>query len=415
MSTASSTTLPSVKSEYPDRNERNLSLRRAHDEENPLPPVIDGETKEKDIPDHDAFLVDWDDGEKANPKNWTSTYKSWITFQLGMLALSASLGSSIISPAEDAITSYTGISAEVGVLVISLYIFGFAFGPLVWAPVSEIWGRRWSMIPALVGLGLFSIGTAVSSNAQSIIICRFFSGLFGSAPVSNVSAALGDIWAPKARGIAVTFYAVAVVGGPTVGPIIGSALVVNPNLGWRWTEYILAIWVFTVTVMAYFFLPEMYTPYLLKRKAQRLRKETGDSRYHHPHEDVKIDVKSIVTKHFTRPIVMLTTEPMVTCIALYASFVYGLLYMTLEVFPIVFLQNREWSLVVSTLPFLGLFVGVIAAVFVNLANQPRYSRMVDANGGKPVPEARLLPMVFGGVLVSSHRLCCNLCCLQAHL
>ena len=67
-------------------------------------------------------------------------------------------------------------------------------------------------------LGLVSIGTATSKNAASIFITRFFGGVFGSAPVSNVSAALGDIWSPKARGMAVTFYAVAVVGGPTLGP-----------------------------------------------------------------------------------------------------------------------------------------------------------------------------------------------------
>lgn len=399
MSTSSSTTLQSTKSESPYQGEPDLdhSPQRPHDIENPLPTAEDKEVnKEKE--EHDPFLVGWDDGEKANPRNWTTTYKSWITFQLGMLALCASLGSSIISPAEQTIANYTGISSEVAVLTIALYILGFAFGPLVWAPVSEIWGRRWSMLPALVGLALFSIGTATSQNAQSIIICRFFSGLFGSAPVSNVSAALGDIWMPKARGIAVTFYAVAVVGGPTIGPVIGAALVINKNLGWRWTEYILAIWVATVTVMAYFFLPEMYAPYLLKKKAQRLRKETGDSRYHHPHEEMKLDVKSVVTKHLTRPVRMLITEPMVTCIALYASFVYGLLYMTLEVFPIVFEQNRGWPLVTSTLPFLALFVGVLVAVLVNLANQPRYARLVDANNGRPVPEARLLPMVFGGFL-----------------
>src|SRR5664279_1365522 len=98
------------------------------------------------------------------------------------------------------------------------------------------------MLPALFVLGLFSIGTAVGKNAATIFITRFFAGLFGSAPVSNVSAALGDIYDPKARGTAITFYAVAVVGGPTLGPIIGSALVVNPHLGWRWTEYIEAIW-----------------------------------------------------------------------------------------------------------------------------------------------------------------------------
>jgi hypothetical protein len=39
---------------------------------------------------------------------------------------------------------------------------------------------------------IFSIGTAVSKNAASVLITRFFGGVFGSAPVSNVSAALGQ-------------------------------------------------------------------------------------------------------------------------------------------------------------------------------------------------------------------------------
>jgi len=43
-------------------------------------------------------LVQWEEGDKANPLNWTTAYKSWITFQLGMLALAASAGSSITSP-----------------------------------------------------------------------------------------------------------------------------------------------------------------------------------------------------------------------------------------------------------------------------------------------------------------------------
>lgn len=175
----------------------------------------------------------------------------------------------------------------------------------------------------------------------------------------------------------------------------------NPHLGWRWTEYIEAIWVFASTIIAIIFLPELYGPVLLKRKAQRLRRETGDERWYHPHEDVRPNPREIVTKHFTRPIKMLTTEPMVTCIALYASFVYALLYLTLEVFPIVFLEERGWGTVVSTLPFLGLFVGVVAAVGINLGNQPHYRKAVKKAGGKPVPEARLPPMAIGGVLFTA--------------
>jgi sugar phosphate permease len=247
-------------------------------------------------------------------------------------------------------------------------------------------------------LGLFSIGTATSKTAASIFITRFFGGLFGSAPVSNVSAALGDLWSPKVRGTAITFYALAVVGGPTIGPTIGAALLVSPHLGWRWTEYIEAIWTFAIVGLCFFFLPEVYGPVLLKRKAQRLRKETGNEALYHPQEHIQLSFKTIFTKHLARPLLMLTTEPMVTCIAFYASFVFALLYLTLEVFPIVFQERRGWSPVVGTLPFLGLFVGVLAAVFVNLANQPRYARISDAAKGKPVPEARLAPMAFGGVV-----------------
>lgn len=144
--------------------------------------------------------------------------------------------------------------------------------------------------------------------------------------------------------------------------------------------------------------PEMYAPVLLKWRAERLRKETGNQALYHPHERMKLDLKTIVTKHFSRPILMLLTEPMVTAIALYASFVYGLLFLTLEVFPIVFEEHRHWSPVVGSLPFLGLFVGVLSAVGVNLANQPRYKRISDAAQGRPVPEARLAPMAIGGIL-----------------
>lgn len=276
----------------------------------------------------DRIKVEWDENDPANPFNFSFAKKCFMTFQLGMLALAPSFGSSVISPANPVIAQRFGISEEVTVLTISLYILGFAVGPTIWAPISEVWGRRISMLPPLVCLGLFSIGTAVSTNPQSIFITRFFGGVFGSSSVSNVSAALGDFWSREARGTAVSLYAVMVVGGPTLAPIVGSVL--TEKVSWRWTEYVEAILTFAVLTLAFFCLPEMYGPVLLKRKAQARRKKTGDDRYYHPHEDIKLDFKSIVTKQLSRPLIMLVTEPMVTCIAVYASYVYALLYMTLE-------------------------------------------------------------------------------------
>ncbi|KAL8729157.1 MAG: hypothetical protein Q9166_004896 [cf. Caloplaca sp. 2 TL-2023] len=365
------------------------TLGEPHDEEDQAPaPTKD----EKEV-----YRVDWEPNDPENPQNWRTAYRGWLTFQLCMLALAASLGSAIISPAENAIAKYAHISPEVATLSLSLYVLGFAFGPLLWAPISEVWGRNISMLPAMFCLAVFSIGTATSKTPAAIFITRFFGGLFGSASVSNVSAAIGDLWAPKQRGTAVTFYAICVMGGPTLGPVVGSSLTVS-HLGWRWTEYIEAIWVFFISMLGLFALPESYGPLLLKRKAIRLRKSTGNQVYWHPHEEVRLDFKSIVTKEISRPLRMLFIEPMVTCIALYASFVYGILYLTLEVFPIVFKEIRGWKLVISTLPFLALFVGVLFSAAINLANQPRYMRIVDQNKGRPVPEARLPPMLLGGVL-----------------
>ncbi|OJJ43873.1 hypothetical protein ASPZODRAFT_73588 [Penicilliopsis zonata CBS 506.65] len=361
-----------------------------------VPPSTEGVKDDKE-----AFLVRFEKDDPEDPKNWHPYYRAWLAVEMGMLALLGSVGSSIITPAEPVLSVYLGVDRETSVLVLSLFVLGFSFGPLVFAPISEVYGRKWSMLPAVFGLGVLSIATAVSKNAASVFVTRFLGGVFGAAPMSNVSAALGDIYPPQTRGVPMAFMAMCIVGGPTIAPLIGAALTVNPHLGWRWTEYIEAIMAFIVLVISFFFLPETYAPVLLKRKARRLRESTGDQRYWHPSEKDRVTLNNIVTKHLSRPLLMFFTEPMVTCIAFYASFVYGLLFLTLEVFPIVFEDHRGWSTVVSTLPFLGIFVGVIFALFVNIANQPRYAKAVAANKGRAVPEARLPPMILGGALFST--------------
>jgi hypothetical protein len=79
--------------------------------------------------------------------------------------------------------------------------------------------------------------------------------------------------------------------------------------------------------------------------------------------------------------------------------VFGILFLTLEVFPIVFSELRGWRLVPSSLAFLGSFVGILLALFVNIGNQPRYKRISRAAGGRPVPEARCPPMAIGGAFM----------------
>jgi MFS family permease len=141
------------------------------------------------------------------------------------------------SPAIGQISVDFHVGNEVALLGLSLLLAGFGLGPLIWAPLSEVYGRRPAvMIPYFIA-GVFSIGTATAKDIQTVMITRFFAGFFGSAPVTNTGGVLGDIWNPKHRGIALVGYAFAVVGGPTLGPIAGGAIV-QSYLRWRWTEYV---------------------------------------------------------------------------------------------------------------------------------------------------------------------------------
>lgn len=78
------------------------------------------------------------------------------------------------------------------------------------------------------------IGVATAENIQTVLLCRFFAGLMASAPISNVAGSLADIYDDKSRGLAVVLYSIAVIGGPTLGPLVGAAIT-NSYLGWRFT------------------------------------------------------------------------------------------------------------------------------------------------------------------------------------
>jgi hypothetical protein len=92
------------------------SSATSEDEERPRP------SKEDNAENLETYLVKWEENYPANPRNWSTGYRRWITVQLAMVAMAASLGSCIIAPAEPVIGQYTGVGREVLVLCISLYM-----------------------------------------------------------------------------------------------------------------------------------------------------------------------------------------------------------------------------------------------------------------------------------------------------
>lgn len=90
-------------------------------------------------------------------------------------------------------------------------------------------------------------------------------------------------------------------------------------ISWSWAFWIGAIFAGACWPL-FFFFPETYGPVILKKRAQRLRKETGDESIIAPIELEKTDLRHIVTTVLTRPIRMILFEPLVLFTCLYLSY-----------------------------------------------------------------------------------------------
>ena len=190
------------------------------------------------------------------PLNW-STRKKWMTVLLyGLTTMCSSWNTSIFSGVIVPLGKEYHVADVVSTLGTTLFLFGFGsvlvclstvcksntvrIGPLLWAPLSEVYGRKVAVFPPYFIGGCFTFATAASKDLSAIFITRFFAGFFSSAPVTNTGGVLGDMFTPAERATALAVYSMAVAGGPLVAPIVAGAITVS-GVSWRWTEYVQTI------------------------------------------------------------------------------------------------------------------------------------------------------------------------------
>ena len=177
---------------------------------------------------------------RYHPKNWPARKKLATVLLYGLTATGASFNSAIFSSASTQVAAAFNVSTIVTSLATTMILLGFALGPLIWGPLSELYGRKWVVLLPYFLSACFAFGCGASADIQTIAVTRFFQGVFSSAVITNTGGVLSDIYAPKERGTALIIYALSVVGGPLLAPIVGSAIVTS-YLGWRWTMYLVGI------------------------------------------------------------------------------------------------------------------------------------------------------------------------------
>ncbi|MCJ1291774.1 Citrinin biosynthesis cluster MFS transporter mrr1 [Xylographa carneopallida] len=347
----------------------------------------------------DPNLVTWDGpDDPGNPMNWPLRKKMLVTFTFSMTTFVITFSSSVFSTATQVTAVEFGVSEEVMTLGTSLFVLGFAIGPLIWGPFSELYGRTIPLFTGYIVMGILQIPVAVATNVETIMITRFLGGVFGCAPLAIVGGALADFWGPVDRGVAVAMFAAATFIGPVAGPILGG-FVTSSYLGWRWTQWITLIMVTLFTVLGLLIIPESFAPVILQRRAKKLRFETRNWAIHAKIDENQVDFRQILTKYLFRPFAMLFMEPILILITIYLATIYGMLYLFFESYPICFQQQRGWNPGVGALPFLGITVGVILGVIViTVVTKTRFARKLKKHG-KVIPEERLPPMILGGAIL----------------
>ncbi|THW56503.1 MFS general substrate transporter [Aureobasidium pullulans] len=344
-------------------------------------------------------IVSWDgEHDPKKPMNMPEHRKWMIVISTGLMTFCVSFASSVFSTTTFVTAELFGVSSEVMILGLSLYVLGFAFGPLVWGPLSEAFGRTRPLFAGMIIFCIFQVPVAVAQNLQTIFICRFLGGVAGSAPLAIIGGMYVDFMEPINRGVATSVFAGAVFAGPVAGPVVGSFITYS-YLGWRWTAWITLIMSAFFTIIAYLLTPETYEPVLLAWKADKLRHETKDWALHSKSEEDPLNYDTIVNKYLMKPLVMIVKEPILIILTLYMSLVYGILYLTFEVYPISFEMDRGWSPGLASLPFIAIFIGVVlACAIIGGFSKTWYAKRLIASG-KLNPEDRLPPMIAGSLIL----------------
>jgi MFS transporter, DHA1 family, multidrug resistance protein len=311
------------------------------------------------------------------------------------------LGSAIYTPSAGGVMEEFNVGTQVASLGLSMYVLAYGIGPLIFSPMSEIpsIGRN---PPYIITFGLFVIllvPSALSPSLAGFIVVRFLTGFFGSPCLATGGASLGDMFSVIKLPYVLSIWAFAATCGPALGPLLSGFSVVAE--GWRWSMWELLWLSGPVWILLFLFLPETSAATILLRRAQRLRKISGNPMLKSQGEidQAKLTLNNLLIEALWRPIQTIVLDPAIAFTAVYTALIYGIYYSFFEAFPIVYLGYFGFNLGQMGLAFLTIIVGATIAIIAYVG----YVWYVVEPGirtlGLGAPEKRLVPALVASFLL----------------
>ncbi|KAF7858804.1 hypothetical protein EAF04_008847 [Stromatinia cepivora] len=364
-----------------------------------------GEIGGQEADEKDPFEVRFDrgDSDPMCPRSMAHGRKWLVVIIVSASSFCVTCASSMYTSTYAQLEKEFNCSREVATLGLSMFILGLGLGPMLLGPLSEFYGRRPIYICSFTFFLIWLIPSAVAQNIETMIIARFFCGLSGSAFLSVAGGTVGDLFNREQLQAPMLIYTASPFIGPSFGPFISGFI--NQYTTWRWTFYVLIIWSACNLSLIFSLVPETYHPVVLKAKARKVRKETGDDRWYAPNERLNKSIPKTIGYSLLRPGQLLIFEPMCLNLCVFSAILLGILYLFFGAFPLVFEGNHGFQQYQVGLSFLGLFIGMLLGAATDPFWQKNYARLIKQREqmtgevGGSEPEYRLPPAILGACLV----------------
>lgn len=285
------------------------------------------------------------------------------------------INTSISTGATPYLAAHFGIPRDSTLLVIpmSLFLAGYGFSPVFWAPLSEAYGRRTVILPAFCIYTLFTMASGLATSWGMFLGFRFIVGFCAGCPFSVMTGVFADIYQGKReRGYAIML--INAVRSPRQEMRIGCMLMVIGDDFWTnyWADYfrvygadiveaavlggigdcggdagtdiLLLAWCVAAFVCDRLEcdadpVAETFRALLLERKAKKMQKADPERKYvvlGRPHRTWQ----QTLSITLGRPLRMIFTEPLVIFSCLYLAFLNGVYYLSFESYPIIY-QGKQ--------------------------------------------------------------------------
>lgn len=350
----------------------------------------------------DRYEVTFDGpADLANPLNWSKCTKWKVTLVLAITGFNSIMVSTIVAPAITSISKELHMTSMEPYMAYSIYALATALGPLLIGPLSEIHGRQRVLHSSNMWFLIWNIVCGFAHSKSLLIVSRFLAGFGASAIFALSGGVLGDIWTPEDRGQSLGVYWLLPLLAAAVGPIVGGFI--DQYTTWRWMFWSTSVFQGVMSLISCVAYHESYVPLILGRRASKLRRETGDARYHTVYErlDKEHSASKLIYQAMTRPLRLLAFHPIIQIASLISAFWYGTLYIVLSSFSTLWTSYYEEPVSVSGLHYIACALGeIVGAQVAGPLMDALYRYMVDrAPDKKHKPEFRI-PLCYPGGLLA---------------